>query len=162
MRYSTDIVVMDLEATCPAEDEGDNAVERSNIIEIGAVRLDRRSLEVVSEFSELVRPRDYPVAPRNRSVIAAFGAYYDIPLLRQECRASGLDYGAHIAGGAIDIRAVATVWLAERDERTSGLTLDTILEKMRIPRQAALHRAVDDARAAGAILRAFHLGRPIG
>ena len=194
MRYSTDIVVMDLEATCPAEDEGDNAVERSNIIEIGAVRLDRRSLEVVSEFSELVRPRDYPVAPfiekltgitpqmvagrdefalvgrrffdwygpRNRSVIAAFGAYYDIPLLRQECRASGLNYGTHIAGGAIDIRAVATVWLAERDERTSGLTLDTILEKMRIPRQAALHRAVDDARAAGAILRAFHLGRPIG
>ena len=36
MRYSADIVVIDLEASCPAEDEGNNAAERSNIIEIGA------------------------------------------------------------------------------------------------------------------------------
>ncbi len=34
MRYSTDIVIIDLEATCPVEDEGgNNTVERSNIIE---------------------------------------------------------------------------------------------------------------------------------
>ena len=63
MRYSTDIVVIDLEATCPAEDEGRNSVERSNIIEIGAVRLDRRSLEITAEFSELVRPEDHPIVP---------------------------------------------------------------------------------------------------
>jgi DNA polymerase III epsilon subunit-like protein len=193
MRYSTDIVVIDLEATCPAEDEGDNAVERSNIIEIGAVRLDRRSLEVTDRFSELVRPRDYPVAPfiarmtgitpemvadrddfgvvgrrfmawygpRNRSVIAAFGAYYDIPLLRRECAAFGLDYGLHIAGGALDVRAVATIWLAERDERTSGLTLEAILDKMGVSRAAPLHRAVDDAQAAAAVLQVFHLGRAL-
>lgn len=193
MRYATDIVVVDLEATCPAEDQGDNSVERSNIIEIGAVRLDRRSLEVMDTFSELVRPVDYPVAPfiaeltgitaemvadkedfgrvgarflswygpRNRAMIAAFGAYYDIPLLRRECAAHGLDYGAHIAGGALDVRAVATVWLAERDLRTSGLNLEDVLGKMGIGDALQLHRAVDDARAAAAILQVFHLGRPV-
>ena len=63
MRYTTDIVVIDLEASCPAEDQGNNSIERSSIIEIGAVRLDRRSLEITAEFSELVRPEDHPIVP---------------------------------------------------------------------------------------------------
>lgn len=193
MRYSTDIVVIDLEATCPESDEGDNTVARSNIIEIGAVRLDRRSLEVVDEFSELVRPREYPVTPfitrltsitpemvadrptfdvvgarflewygpRNKAIIAAFGAYYDIPLLRRECDACGLDFRSGIAGGALDIRAVATVWLAQNHERTSGQNLESILAKMGIAGKRELHRAVDDARAAAAVLQTFHLGRAL-
>ena len=61
MRYSSDIVVIDLEATCPPEDQGANTIERSSIIEIGAVRVHRHSLEVIDTFSELVRPEDYPV-----------------------------------------------------------------------------------------------------
>ncbi len=190
MRYATDIVVIDLEATCPEEDIGDNRVERSNIIEVGAVRLDRRSLEVTASFSELVRPTEYPLTPfitdltgitaqmladredfgavgrrflewygpRNKAILAAFGAYYDIPLLRRDCLAHGIDYSAHIAGGALDIRAVATVWLAERELRTSGLALKDVLAKMGIDGRT-LHRAVDDARAAAAILQLFHLGR---
>jgi DNA polymerase III epsilon subunit-like protein len=191
MRYSTDIVVIDLEATCPAEDRGDNTIERSSIIEIGAVRLDRRSLETVAQFSELVRPEDYPVAPfiteitgispqmvadketfaavgqrfldwygpRNKAILAAFGAYYDIPLLRKECARYGLEYRQHIAGGAFDLRAVATAWLAANDHRTSGLTLESILEKMGIADRFTAHRAVEDARAAAAVLQIHHLGR---
>jgi len=193
MRYSTDIVVIDLEATCPVEDEGDNTVERSSIIEIGAVRLDRRSLEITAEFSELVRPEDYPIVPfitgitgitpemvagkenfaavgtrflewygpRNKAVIAAFGAYYDIPLLRKECGRYGLDYRSHIAGGAFDLRAVAMVWLASQDHRTSGLNLDSILKKMGLAGRFTSHRAVEDARAAAAILQLHHLGRAL-
>jgi len=154
MRYSTDIVVIDLEATCPESDEGNNTVERSNIIEIGAVRLDKRSLEIQDQFSELVRPLEYPVTPfianltsitpemvadketfaavgqrfldwygpRNKAIIAAFGAYYDIPLLRRECDAHNLDFRSSIAGGAYDIRAVATVWLAENHHRYRPIT----------------------------------------
>jgi DNA polymerase III epsilon subunit-like protein len=191
MKYSTDIVVIDLEATCPPEDVGDNRVERSNIIEIGAVRLDRRSLAVVDEFSELVRPHEYPVhpfitgltaitpemvadkdgfaavgarflkwyGPRNRAMLAAFGVYYDVPLLRRECDACGLDYAAHIAGGAYDLRAIGTAWLAQNHERTSGQRLETMLEKMGVDlTRLTLHRAVDDARAAAAVLQVFHLG----
>jgi DNA polymerase III epsilon subunit-like protein len=193
LRYSTDIVVVDLEATCPPEDRGANTVERSSIIEIGAVRLDRRSLEVTETFSELVRPEDYALVPfitditgitpamvadrdnfgavgsrflrwygpRNKAMIAAFGAYYDIPLLRKECTRYGLDFQRQIAGGALDIRAVATVWMAERGHRTSALTLEAILEKMGIDTSLAHHRAVDDARAAAAVLQVFHLGRPL-
>ena len=193
MRYTTDIVVIDLEATCPAEDIGDNLVARSNIIEIGAVRLDRRSLEVQASFSELVRPIEYPLTPfiteltgitpemladredfgavgrrflewygpRNKAILAAFGAYYDVPLLRRDCLAHGIDYSAHIAGGALDVRAVATVWLAEREFRTSGLALKDVLAKMGLADGRTLHRAVDDARAAAAILQVFHLGRAL-
>lgn len=191
MRYTTDIVVIDLEASCPVEDEGANTIERSSIIEVGAVRLDRRSLEIVASFSELVRPLDYPLTPfiteitgitaemvankedfnavgarflewygpRNKAIIAAFGAYYDLPLLRKECGRFGLDYTRHIAGGALDLRAVATVWLAEHGRRTSGLTLKAILGKMGITAAIEHHRAVDDARAAAAVLQVYHLGR---
>lgn len=193
MRYSTDIVVIDLEATCPLEDQGNNTVDRSSIIEIGAVRLDKKSLEIKSTFSELIRPEEYPVipfitditgitpemvadketfgavgqrfldwyGPRNKAIIAAFGAYYDIPLLRKECAQYGLDYRTHIAGGAFDLRAVATVWLATNGRRTSGLTLTAILEKMEIADHFTAHRAVEDARAAAAVLQMFHLGRAL-
>lgn len=193
MRYTTDIVVIDLEASCPEEDQGNNSVERSSIIEVGAVRLDRRSLEVVDTFSELVRPEDYPIVPfitditgispamvagkdtfdqvgqrfldwygpRNKAIIAAFGAYYDIPLLRKECQRYELDFRAHIAGGAFDLRAVATIWLAMNERRTSGLTLTAILEKMDLADRFTAHRAVEDARAAAAVLQVFHLGRAL-
>mgnify|MGYP001829168123 CR=1 FL=1 len=193
MRYTSDIVVIDLEATCPAEDRGNNTIERSSIIEIGAVRLDRRSLEITRTFSELVRPEDHPIVPfiteitgispemvegkdtfdqvgarflewygpRNKAMIAAFGAYYDIPLLRKECSRYGLDYRTNIAGGAFDLRAVATVWLAENDHRTSGLTLDSILQKMGLAGRFKAHRAVEDARAAAAVLQMHHLGRAL-
>lgn len=193
MRYTTDIVVIDLEASCPEEDQGNNTVERSSIIEIGAVRLDRRSLEVVDTFSELVRPEDHPIVPfiteitgispqmvaeketfaevgrrflewygpRNKAIIAAFGAYYDIPLLRKECDRYDLDFRSHIAGGAFDLRAVGTIWLATNDHRTSGLTLGSILEKMEIGGRFTAHRAVEDAKAAAAVLQMFHLGRAL-
>ncbi|MBK7671195.1 MAG: exonuclease domain-containing protein [bacterium] len=191
MRYSTDIVVIDLEASCPAEDQGNNAVERSSIIEIGAVRLDRRSLEITATFSELVRPEDHPIVPfitditgitpemvagcdtfaavgrrfldwygpRNKAIIAAFGAYYDIPLLRKECDRYGLDFRTHIVGGAFDLRAIAIAWLAERELKTSGQNLSSVLEQMDLGDRFAAHRAVEDARAAAAVLQMHHLGR---
>ena len=190
MRYSSDIVVIDLEASCPAQDQGNNTIERSSIIEIGAVRLDRRSLQEVDRFSELVRPEDYPVipfiteltgispamvankdtfaevgprflewyGPRNKAVLAAFGAYYDVPLLRKECDRYGLDFRRHIVGGAFDLRAVGMIWLAANDHRTSGLTLAAILEKMGLAERFTAHRAVEDARAAAAVLQMYHLG----
>jgi len=193
MRYTTDIVVIDLEATCPSEDQGNNSIERSSIIEVGAVRLDRRSLEVVDTFNELVRPERFPIVPfitditkitpemvaeketfaqvgarflewygpRNKAIIAAFGAYYDIPLLRKECNEYNLDYRSTIAGGAFDLRAVATIWLATNDHRTSGMNLSSILGKMDLADKFTAHRAVEDARAAAAILQVFHLGRAL-
>jgi DNA polymerase III epsilon subunit-like protein len=193
MRYSSDIVVIDLEASCPVEDQGDNTVERSSIIEVGAVRLDRRSLAIVSEFSELVRPLDHPITPfitdltgispdmvqdrddfaqvgrrflawygpRNKAIIAAWGAYYDVPLLRKECRRFDLPFREHIVGGAFDIRAIGMAWLASQELRTSAATLQSVLEKMGLGGRFESHRAVEDARATAAILQVHHLGRAL-
>ena len=193
MRYSTDIVVIDLEASSPPEDEGNNSVERSNIIEIGAVRLDRRSLEVTGRFSELVRPADYPVTPfitgltgitpemvagreafdavgrrflqwygpRNKAIIAAWGAYYDLPLLRKECARFELPFREHIVGGAYDLRALGLAWLATHGYRTSAATLESVLRKMDLADRFTSHRAEDDARAAAAVLQMHHLGRAL-
>ena len=193
MRYSSDIVVIDLEASCPPEDEGNNSVERSSIIEIGAVRLDRRSLEIKATFSELVRPVDYPVTPfitgltgitpemvagsdtfdvvgrrfldwygpRNKAILAAWGAYYDVPLLRKECVRFDLPFREHIVGGAYDLRALGVAWLAAQDLRTSGATLGSVVEKMGLKGRFTSHRAVEDARATAAVLQVHHLGRAL-
>lgn len=189
MKYSTDIVVLDLEATCPEKDT--NRIERSNIIDVGAVRLDRRTLEMVESYSELVRPRDYPVAPhvteitgitqemvdpcdtfdrvgerfvrwcgpRNKFVLAVWGGYYDVPLLRKECDAFGIDFRQHFVGGVLDVRAVATVWMAANDHGTNNITPKHTLEKMAVQNDLRFHRAIDDARAEATILQFFHLGR---
>ena len=191
MRYSADIVVLDLEATSPEADG--NTTERSNIIDIGAVRLDRASLEVLEEFDELVRPTDFGIAPhiteltgitpemvadrpgfgevgrrfagwcgpRNRFVLAVWGAYYDIPLLRRECAAHGIEYRTHFVGGALDIRSLAVAWLAENRHNTTGVTVARVLDKMAIAREFRFHRALDDARAEARILQRFHQYREV-
>lgn len=190
--YTTDIVIVDLEASCPVL--GANDIEHSNIIEIGAVRLDRKTLEVTSTFSELVRPRDFPILPfiteltgitpemvaereefgpvarrfvewygkRNRAMLAAFGVYYDIPLLRKELRAFGMNFKDHFPGGALDVRSAALLWLAQNGHNTTGVTVKRTLEKMRIADASlSFHRALDDARGEAAILQFFHLGRAL-
>ncbi|MCA9726128.1 MAG: exonuclease domain-containing protein [Candidatus Eisenbacteria bacterium] len=189
MRYSTDIVVLDLEATCPERDT--NTIERSNIIDVGAVRLDRQTLEVTGVFSELVRPRDFAIfphiteftgitpemvadketfdhvaerfvhwcGPRNKLTLAVFGAYYDVPLLRKEFDAFGIEFRKHFVGTALDIRALAMVWLAEHHHDTSGVTVERTLQKMGLTLDLDFHRAVADARAEAAILQFFHFGR---
>jgi len=187
--YSSDVIVIDLEASCPPEDEGQNDVSRSNIIEIGAVRLEGKTLNLVDTFSELVQPRDYPIppyiagltgitpdmvadkddfgqvgrrfiewyGPRSRGMLAAFGAYYDIPLLRKECHAFGIRFGEHFVGGAMDVRTVALVWLAAQGHHTGGLTIERAIRRMGLEHLAfSKHRALDDARAGAAILQYFH------
>ncbi len=188
MKYTTDIVVIDVEASCKTF--GANEISESNIIELGAVRLDKRTLEIKGEFSELVRPRDYPVLPeisaitgitpemlephdtfdavgrrfiewygnRNKAMLAAFGAYYDLPLLRKECTAFGIDFGAAFVGSAFDIRAVAITWLASNSQNTTGVAIEKTLDKMGVNLDLQRHRAVDDAKGAAAILQVFHLG----
>jgi len=188
MKYSTDIVVFDLEASCRSF--GSNEIADSNIIEIGAVRLDRKSLAVTGEFSELVHPRDFEILPeiteitgitpqmvadkdefdsvgarfaewfgnRNRAILASYGVYYDMPLLRKEFGAFGLDFQRSFVGGAFDIRAIALAWLADNGHRTTGMSVQRTLEKMGIDLGSDWHRALDDAKATAAILQFFHLG----
>ncbi len=189
MKYSSDIVVIDLEATCDGPGKFD--LSRANIIEIGAARLDRKTLRVADTFSELIRPRDSSISPfiteitgitaddveqcdtfdivmrqfidwygpRNRSILAAYGVYYDIPLLRKECAAFDIPYGKNFVGGALDVRSAALLMLADRGKATSGLTLEVVLERLGIDSlDLNSHRALDDALAAAALLQFYHTG----
>ncbi len=184
-RFRSDIVVLDLEASSPVK--GANDVSTSNIIELGAVRLDGKTLEPTgTPFSELVRPRDVPIepfiteitgitpdmvaardtfehvgrrfvewyGPRNKAILAAFGIYYDLPLLRKEFAAFGLDYRSAFVGGGLDVRSVALMWLARNGHDTSGISVERMLGKMEIVLPGTnFHRALDDARATAEILR---------
>jgi len=189
-RYTTDVVVIDLEATCDGPGRFDLAT--SNIIEIGAVRLDGKTLEVTDTFSELIRPRDSSISPfiteitgitqadvdrcdefdivgrqfigwygsRNRSILASYGVYYDIPLLRKECNAFDLPFGKHFVGSALDVRSAGLLWLADHRKATSGITVEKVLEGMGLNHLGLnSHRALDDALAGAAILQFYHTGR---
>ena len=188
-KYSSDVVVIDLEATC--DGPGQFNLASTNIIEIGAARLNGKSLEVTDTFSELIRPRDSSISPfieqmtgitqemvdrcdtfdivmrqftdwyggRNRSILAAYGVYYDIPLLRKECGAFDIPFGKHFVGSALDVRTAALLHLAEQGRNTSGLTLEIVIERMGLGDLGLdSHRALDDALAGAAILQFFHLG----
>lgn len=185
MKFSSDIVIFDLEASCKTF--GRNEIEESNIIEIGAVKLDKNNLKIKSEFSTLIKPKLYPILPeieeitritpemvadrpyfdeaimsflnwfgeRKKSILAGWGLYYDLPLLRKEFRVSGLDYNQYFVGGGLDIRSLACFWLAKHNHSTSGLTIERILSKMGLKLDYEFHRALHDARATALILQNF-------
>lgn len=43
---------------------------------------------------------------KNKSTLAGWGLYYDLPLLRKEFNEFGLDYNKYFVGGGFDIRAL--------------------------------------------------------
>lgn len=183
MRFSNDLVIYDLEASCKTF--GNNEIHESNIIEIGAVKLDKKTLEIKSEFSLLIKPKHYAILPeiaeitgitndmvaqspyfdeaiplflewygeKNKSILAGWGLYYDLPLLRHEFSTFGLDYKNHFVGGGFDIRALGIYWLAKNNQSTSGISIEKVLEKMNISDDFAFHRALDDAKATALILQ---------
>ena len=170
MKFSSDIVIFDLEASCKTF--GKNEIEESNVIEIGAVKLDKKTLEIKSEYSQLIRPSEYEILPeiskitnitpemvsdkpvfkdailsfvqwygeKNKSTLASFGIYYDLPLLRKEIRISGLNYADYFVGGGLD-------------HSTSGVSVLHTLEKMEVKTDFQFHRALDDAKATALILQ---------
>jgi DNA polymerase III epsilon subunit-like protein len=183
MKFSSDIVVIDLETSCKTF--GNNEIEESNVIEIGAVKLNKHNLDIKNEFSILINPRDYPILPqisgitritpsmvkdqpyfdeaaksflewygdRNKSILAGWGIYYDLPLLRKEFRVFGLDYNNHFVGGGLDIRSLALYWLAKRNHSTSGLTVERMFVKMSINADFDFHRALNDAKATALVFQ---------
>ncbi len=90
---------------------------------------------------------------RNKSILAGWGIYYDLPLLRKEFRVFGLDYNKYFVGGDLDIRSLAYYWLAKNNSDTSGLTIERVLKKMSLNVDNDLHRALNDAKAATIILQ---------
>jgi len=183
MKFSSDIVVFDLEASC--KEFNNNIISESNIIEIGAVKLDKKSLVIKDEFSILIKPKDYKILPeiskitkitpemvadklyfdkaiqeffhwygrKSKSILAGWGLYYDLPLLRKELRRFDLDYSTHFVGGGLDIKSLAYVWLAKNNHSTSNVNIERMVRKLAITGVFNFHRALDDARATALILQ---------
>lgn len=156
-------------------------------MKLGAVKLDKKTLEVKSTFSALIQPRDYPIlpkietitgispsmvadkpyfdavakdfinwfGPKNKSILAGWGLYYDLPLLRKEFDAFGLKYRNYFIGGGLDIKALGFIWLAKNGHSTTAVSIERMLKKLEIDTDFQLHRALDDAKATAALLMEF-------
>ncbi|AZA73788.1 3'-5' exonuclease [Chryseobacterium indoltheticum] len=183
MKFSSDLVIFDLEGSCKTF--GQNEINDTNIIEIGAVKLDKKTFEIKDEFSILIKPKHFPILPeitaitnisnkmvenkkyfdiailefldwygeKNKSTLAGWGLYYDLPLLRKEFSHFGFDYNKYFVGGGFDIRALGVYWLAKNNISTSGISLKRVLEKMNLTEDFKFHRALDDAKATALILQ---------
>lgn len=172
MRLPFDLIVLDLETA---------GAPQNRIVEIGAVRLDRE-LNPVERFSALVDGRPIDEQTRaihgitnemlqgmpkfaemhqafdewcQRSdpyLLAAFGAYFDIPTLRDEYERFGRKY-PH-PGHALDIKAIVWWELLKRGNPCRRLDVDRAMELLGIKPEGTRHRGPDDAWNEARLLRA--------
>lgn len=170
MRLPFDLIVFDLET----------AGENHRIVEIGAVRLDR-DLNLVDRWSSLVdgRPVDEKTMAVHHItddmlagkpkfaeihaefdewcrksdpyVMAAFGAYFDVPVLREEYKRLGRPY-PH-PGHAMDIKAVVWWHLLKKEFPCKYLGVDRALELLGLTFEGTRHRGADDAWNEARLLR---------
>ena len=168
------LIVMDLEATCW---EVDTRVDRQEIIEIGAVKLDS-GLKAVSEFSRFIRPKAEPelsafcmrlTSIRQQDVNAAaffpevfadfaawagpapirFAAWsgYDLEQLKSDCRRHALDLPAAVES-YVDLRQ-----LFARQRGVPLCPMTSALDQLDLTLEGTLHRGIDDARNTSRLAR---------
>lgn len=174
MRVPWDIIVFDLEtAGSPGH----------RICEIGAVRLDRDlrivnqyaslvdpecplSDEVIAvhgitqkdlvgfpNFAKVHEQFEDWCDASDSYLFAAFGAYFDIPVLRAEYARIGMEFPHR--GEALDIKAVAWWELLRRGLPPAKLKLDRALELMGLTFEGQRHRALPDAVNEARLLQAL-------
>jgi DNA polymerase-3 subunit epsilon len=177
MRLPFTLIILDLETNGGSkENPGDH-----RIVEIGAVRLDEE-LTIIDEFSMLVdgRPvlpevvaihgiRDEDLAGKPKFaeahvefdewcgrkqeyILGAWGAYFDIPVLRSEYAKLGVNFPHR--GESFDVKAVVWWDLLKSGKPARRLGLDQAAGLYGIPFQGKKHRAVDDARMTAVMLQA--------
>lgn len=171
MRLPFDLIVFDLETS--GNDD--------RIVEIGAVRLDPE-LRIIDEYECLVdgRPVSEKVmgihhitnemlvgkpafaemrgafeewcAQSARYVLAGWGLYFDLPVLRAEYKRIGVKF-PH-PGHGFDIKSVVWSELLKRDLPAKSLSVDRALELLGIPFEGTRHRGLPDARMEAKALQA--------
>ena len=83
--------------------------------------------------------------------LAAWGNYFDIPLLRKMYESYGLRYP--FSGSAIDLKSVAMTWLSLAGHRTDKASIHAVCQKMGIIPEGRFHRALVDARCSAVIFK---------
>ena len=161
------LIVFDLEATCW---ENGTLVERQEVLEIGAVRLDV-SFNTTSEFQRFVRPTQEPTlsefcvrltgikqsdidaADTFPGVLASFADWagagaarfaswstYDLRQLRSDCRRHGIALPP-VMESHLDLRQIFS------DRRgVEPTTMKRAMELENLPLEGANHRGLDDSR----------------
>ncbi len=182
MRLPFDLIVFDLETNGASEE----APNDHRIVEIGAVRLDA-DLRIVDEFSMLVDGRpvlpavvkihgitdqdlegkpkfvemhsefDAWCGKRQEYVFGAWGAYFDIPVLRAEYTRAGRKYPHR--GESFDVKAAVWWDLLSKGKPAKRLGLEQAAGLYGIPFFGKQHKAVDDARMTVRVLQAI-AGKP--
>jgi DNA polymerase III epsilon subunit-like protein len=82
--------------------------------------------------------------------LAAWGNYFDIPLLRKNYYDAGLDFP--FAGTAIDVKTLAFLWLSHSGRRTDKIGLEFFAQHFGME-TVRWHRALADARATALTLK---------
>jgi inhibitor of KinA sporulation pathway (predicted exonuclease) len=185
MKLNNDIIVFDLEATSGKDVLGFQT--NNYIIDIGAVYIDKDTLEITDTYSSLVKPEEYITefiekltgisnamtdserlfdvvgaefsqwvmkntgGNPKKAMLAAWGNYFDIPLLRKLYQKYHLPYP--FMGTALDVKTVAIAWLALSGNRTDKSSVGHVSELMGIQPEGAYHRAIVDAKCEGLILQ---------
>ncbi len=75
--------------------------------------------------------------------LAAWGNYFDIPLLRKNYYDAGLDFP--FAGTALDVKTLAFLWLSQSGRRTDKIGLEFFADHFGLG-EVTWHRALADAR----------------
>jgi len=82
--------------------------------------------------------------------LAAWGNYFDIPLLRRNYHDAGLDFP--FSGTALDVKTLAFLWLSLSGRRTDKISLEFFAEHFKIPIDGTWHRALTDAQVTAGTL----------
>ena len=177
MRLPFRLVVVDFETNGGTVE--DTTAHR--IIEIGAIKLDEE-LRVMGEFSMLVDGRpvldevvkihgitnddlvgkplfaqarfdfDEFCGRKQDYILGAWGAYFDIPVLRSEYQRCGATFPHR--GESFDVKAVVWWDLLKQNKPARHLSLEQAAGLYGIPFYGKKHKAVDDARMTARVLQA--------
>lgn len=177
MRLPFNLIILDFETNGGTVE--DSTAHR--IIEIGAVRLSEE-LQVIDEFSMLVDGRpvldvvveihgitnadlegkplfkdahpdfDEWCGKKQEYVLGAWGAYFDIPVLRAEYQRIGVKFPHR--GESFDVKAVVWWDLLRQGKPAKHLGLEQAGGLYGIPFYGKKHKAVDDARMTARLLQA--------
>ncbi len=82
--------------------------------------------------------------------LAAWGNYFDIPLLRRNYHDAGLDFP--FPGTALDVKTLAFLWLSQSGRRTDKVSLEYLAEHFDLKVEGRWHRALTDAQVTAGIL----------
>lgn len=85
-----------------------------------------------------------------RARLAAWGNYFDIPLLRKNYQNHNLDFP--FSGTALDVKTLGLLWLSHSGRRMDKISLEGLAEAFGLKPEGTWHRALTDAKITAGIL----------